>query len=145
MLLLQCSVTPLSDTLAALWPTRPFNITSQKHACSGILKRLVKNPCRAPVACVLLKFLEHNPRRCCHDFNSGGATWKRTHFSIGSRHVFVFFAKQDVICHLLSKPFGTFFDPGLVPAKPPYSAEPQEPFCELPIRPTCAGGWRSAF
>jgi len=33
----------------ALWPTRPF----KKHACSAILKRLVKNPCRASVACVL--------------------------------------------------------------------------------------------
>jgi hypothetical protein len=87
---------------------------ARNNACSAILKRLVKNPCRAPVACVLLKFFEHILRRCWHDFNSDGATWKRTHFSIGSRHVFVFFAKQDVICHLLSKPFGTFFDPGLV-------------------------------
>ena len=33
----------------------------------------------------------------------------------------------------------------IVAAKQPYSAERQEPFYELPIRPTCAGGWRSAF
>ena len=53
------SVTASSDTLARIIAHQTvFDTTSQKHACSAILKRLVKNPCRAPVACVLLNLLK---------------------------------------------------------------------------------------